>query len=263
MTQKNSVLWSVISIIALIATVVVNALANIIPFNGMNTGEVANQYDIFFFPAAYVFSIWTVIYIGLAIFVVYQLLPSNRSNTRLQAVAPWFVLNSALNSVWMVAWHYNAVLLSVLFMLGILTTLLVIYYKLRIPDLEVSLHEQVCARLPFRIYLGWISVATIANISTWLFTLDIHPFGLPDPTWAAIMIVVAGLLAIAMLFRFRDIWFAAVVVWAVLGIMVRFPEIESIQFTAGVSSSILLGMLIAGLYLQFRHQLIPLHRKKQ
>lgn len=257
--QKNRIL----GLIAIMVAIGVNALANIVPFNGMNTGQVADQYPIYFFPAGYVFSIWTVIYIGTFIYAVYQLLPQQRSNKRFDSVSVWFTISSVCNGLWIIAWHYGYLGISVLLMIGLLFSLIKVYLTLGIGRFTVSRTEWLCSRLPFQIYLGWISVATIANISVALYVWQWTPLGLPGTTWAAIMIVAASLLAVVMQFRFRDSAFVLVVIWALLGIVVRYPNESTIILTAGAAASLLLGTLITLLSLEWGHQLVPLQKPRR
>lgn len=262
-TVLQSFLWRILVLFVLGATVAVNALANIVPFNGKNTGQVADQYDIYFFPAGYVFTIWSVIYIALFAYAIYQLLPAQRKNATLSAIAPLFIVNGIINSAWIVAWHYDAVFVSLLLMLGLLATLIAIYLKLDTKHPSKTESEELFIRFPFRLYLGWISVATIANAAVVLYVYEWNAFGWSDPAWAAIMMVVATLLTCIMLIRFRDITFAGVVIWAFLGIMVRFPNELIIQFTAGITSSLMIGMMIAGLYFHLKKKLPSLEHPFQ
>jgi translocator protein len=167
----------VLNILTFILVVGVNGLANSLPINNQTTGEISDNYPVMFTPAGYVFSIWGLIYLGLLGFVIYQALPAQRDNPRLDRVGYWFVWSCIFNSIWIFLWHYELMLWSVLVMLGILVSLILVYLHLEIGRNRVPLGESLLARLPFSIYLGWISVATIANVSVLLYDLGWDGFG--------------------------------------------------------------------------------------
>ena len=145
------------NIVALVVVIAVNALANILRFGGQTTGEVSDKYHSLFTPAGFTFGIWTVIYLLLAVFVVYQALPAQRENSALLRIGPWFKLGCAANALWMVAWHLEWIMVSLLLMAILLYSLIVIYTQMDGEAWQI--------RLPFSMYLGWIAVAIIANAS--------------------------------------------------------------------------------------------------
>ncbi|UOQ87362.1 tryptophan-rich sensory protein [Gracilibacillus salinarum] len=201
-----------VNLTALLLVVVVNALANIIPINGMTTGEISNQLTVLFTPAGYVFSIWGLIYLLLAIWVFAQL-PSNRRNAPVyQACSELFWISSILNVAWLLCWHYQIFWLSTILMIGLLLTLITLYLRAR------QVKGSTFDILPFSIYLGWISVATIANISYYLVFIgwDQHAV-----FWTMVMIIVATLLAYFFLWSQKDIFYVLVFIWAFIGIGVK------------------------------------------
>ncbi len=207
-------------ILAYIGMVAMNAAAVLLPLNGIATDEVSAMYPSAFTPAGYVFSIWSVIYLGLLVYAISQATPRLRSRPAVARIAWPFVLSSALNAVWLYTWHWLMIELSVLVMALLLLSLIVIYVRLRPRGVDPTPAERWAVRLPFSIYLGWISVATIANASGALKATGWDGLGLADPTWAAIMIGVATLLGIVMLARHRDVGFTMVLAWAFVGIAV-------------------------------------------
>ena len=90
-------------IVSIAGTIIVNALANTLPINGQNTGEVSDRFQVYFVPAAYVFSIWGLIYIGLIVFAIFQALPAQRENPRMRSIGWWVVLGGLANSAWIFA----------------------------------------------------------------------------------------------------------------------------------------------------------------
>ncbi|MCJ7718052.1 MAG: hypothetical protein MUO54_16235, partial [Anaerolineales bacterium] len=159
--MKRIKVQQMITVLATIVTITVNVLANILPINGLNTGEISDRFKIYFVPAGYVFSIWGLIYLGLIVYTVFQALPSQADNQHIKKIAPFYWVGSLANSIWIFLWHYEIFSLTLAAMLTILITLLIIN---RILAKSEGLIKWL-AKLPFSIYLGWISVAIIANAS--------------------------------------------------------------------------------------------------
>lgn len=211
----------VVVIVTLAITIFVNALANSLPLNGQTTGSISDRFPIFFVPAGYVFSIWGLIYLGLVGFAVYQALPAQRENPRLRRTGYLFALSNLLNAVWVVLWHYNVFGLAIVVIVAVLLTLIAIYLRLDIGRYRASPAETWLAQVPFSIYLGWASVATIANTSQLLYWLGWQGAPLSGQAWAAIMLVVASALGALVAWTRRDVAYLAVFVWAFVGIAVK------------------------------------------
>jgi translocator protein len=229
-------------ILAYLGTVVVNALAITLPIGGLSTQEVSALYPALFVPAGYVFSIWSVIYLGLAAYAVAQAVPPLVREERIRSVAWWFVLSGILNSVWLVLWQTLHLYWTVPVMLALLLTLLVIYRRLRV-GAPASGAERWLVRLPFSIYLGWISVATIANISDALLHAGWGGWGLSDVSWAVVMLVVATALGVILVLRERDVAYVLVLVWAFVGIAVAQRQ-EPVVASAALVAAILLVLVV-------------------
>lgn len=210
---------------ALIIMLILNMLAVLLPLNNKTTKELSDAIPSYFVPAGYVFSIWSLIYLALIGYTVYQLLPVSRNNQKLHSIAWLFVINALSNAGWIIVWHYEMVVWSVALMLVILVTLIAMYQKLDIGQTKVTKTQYWLTHFPFSLYLGWISVATIANISGALYVLQWNGWGIAPHIWATIMIILAGLLAIIMLLRRCDYVFAAVIIWALIGIAVKFSAV--------------------------------------
>jgi len=239
--NRNAADWGG-NIAAFIVVIAVNAMANGVPLGGQTTGEISAKYPSLFTPAGYVFSIWGLIYFGLAAFVVWQALPGQRANGRLAAIRTPFVINCLGNAAWIFAWHYDQLLLSVVLMLVILGTLVQIYRRLGAGTTEMPAAERWFARLPFSIYTAWITVATIANISAVQISQGWEDAGIDAVTWTLIKIALAGTIAVTVLFRRRDIAFTLVAVWASAGIAVKQAATPEVAGAALVIA--LLGVLL-------------------
>lgn len=236
-------------LLSVLATLVVNGLANALPINGQTTAEVSDRFPVLFTPAGYVFAIWGLIYLGLIAFAIYQALPRQRDNPRLVRSRPWLMLSGLANIAWLLLWHYEQFPLTMLAMLALLTLLIVTYLRLEIGQQPVGAGERWLARLPISIYLGWVSVATIANASVLLVDQGWTGWGLSAAAWSVIMIAAAVVIGSAMVLRRREVAFPLVLVWAFAGIGVRNVGLPLVLLTACVAAAL---MLTAAVWSAFR-----------
>jgi tryptophan-rich sensory protein len=218
---------------SLIATLATNGLANALPLNGQTTGEISDRFPIPITPAGYVFSIWGLIYLGLIGYTGYQALPGQRQNQRLRRIGPWFMVSCLANIAWILLWHYNQYKLTLIAMLSLLFSLIMIVRQL---DRDIaawnemvesgerpSTTEFALVDLPFRIYLGWISVATIVNTTVVLYDAGWDGFGLDPQVWTTMLLGAGTALAAGQALFRRDAAFALVVAWAFAGVALRQP----------------------------------------
>lgn len=241
-TRPSRLPWLQISnIVALIVTIVMNALSNALPFNNLSTGEISGRFPTRFTPAGYVFSIWGLIYLGLIVFVIYQALPAQRDNPRLRALGYSFVLSCVFNIAWLFAWHYLAISLSPFILIALLLTLMVIYRRLRIGEERLPLGEAAALHWPFQIYLGWASVAVVANISIALYNLG---WQANAELWASVAIVVASAIGLTMLWRKADKLFSGVLLWAFIGIAVAQSDAPLVVTVALVAALVLVVAVV-------------------
>ncbi|MCJ7530439.1 MAG: tryptophan-rich sensory protein [Anaerolineales bacterium] len=236
----------VINLLAVVATIVVNGLANALPLNGQLTGEISDQFKVYFVPAGYVFSIWGLIYVGLIAFGVYQMLPSQRENPRLRRIGYLFALSCLANIVWLFLWHYEFFIYTITIMVALLGLLIAIYLRLEIGRAQVPVKEKWLVDLPFSIYLGWITVATIANASDVLDYLKWSGWGIRPEVWAVIMLIAGVGIALAMSLTRGDIAYQLVIVWAFVGIAVKQTAMPVVANAAWVMSALVILVLIIG-----------------
>jgi hypothetical protein len=222
-------------VVVMLATIVINILANALPINGMNTGAISDSFHVYFVPAGYVFAIWGIIYIGLIAYAVYQALPSQKENPLLQATGWWVVLGGLANNAWIFLWHYLQFVGTLGAMLILLATLIAVYVRLGINRSKVSAGETWAVRVPFSIYLGWITVATIANVTDVLDYLKWNRFGISDATWMVVVLGAVVLITGLMNFLRRDIAYALVLLWALAGIAVKFPAAGVVTLSVWVT----------------------------
>lgn len=243
--MNRDLVLQIITVIVFIATVVVNSLANALPLNGQTTGAISDSFKVFFVPAGYVFSIWGLIYLALGVFTVYQALPAQRANPRLRKIGYWFVAGSIANTAWIFLWHYNQYPLTLLAMLTLLAALIVIYVRLEIGKTAPSSLERWTVNFPFSLYLGWITVATIANVTALLDYLKWNGWGIAPEVWTAIMLTAAVIIAGLMLLTRRDSTYLLVLVWAFVGIAVKHSATPSVSLAAWVAAGLVAAFAAA------------------
>lgn len=238
----------VLNILGFLLMILLNFLANFLPINGMNTGELSDKYPNLFVPAGLTFSIWGVIYLLLLIFTIYQastLFSSkdSRVNTIVSQVGIWYFISSVSNALWIIMWHYELLPVSIVVMLFILLSLLLTNFGIVNINDVMTRKEKFLTKAPFGVYLGWICVATIANITAWLTGLHWNGGGLEQDSWAVIMIVIGAIIVLFAALRLRNGYLALAVVWAFAGIVIKRqssePVYQSIAFIAGAAAVVL------------------------
>lgn len=228
--------YQILNVIGLLAVIAVNFLANSLPIGGKTTGEISADFPSLFTPAGFTFSIWGVIYLLLIAFIIYQSKglfgDSNlKQNRFLYRIDIWFFLSSLANIAWLFAWHHQIIWLSLVFMAVLLGSLVTIYANLGAGKRIISRMEHFLVHVPFSIYLGWITVATIANVSIFLLKINWNRFGFSPEFWTVVMIAVAAIVGIYILLLRKDFFYSMVIVWALFGIISKrmADEAESME----------------------------------
>lgn len=217
--MKNRLL-KIGSLVTYVAMVVVNFLANSLPINNRSTGEISNDYPNLFAPAGIAFSIWGLIYLLLAGYVVFQFVKkSEETEGLLKKINPLFIATSVANSVWIFAWHYDVIGLSVLIMAAILILLIKIADILR--KEQFTAWEKLFIWAPFSIYFGWITVAAIANITIFLVSIGWNGFGISDFIWTCAILLIGATIGILRMQKDKNTAYGLVLVWAYLGILLK------------------------------------------
>jgi hypothetical protein len=246
MVAKNPVLLRWSNIIAFAFTVIVNSLAGSTTLiGGVNTAQISDSNPTLITPAGYVFAIWGIIYVLLGVFVVFQALPSQREKEYTKKIGWLFVLSSIVNIAWLFLWQYNFLSLSVVLMFLLLASLILIYLRLGIGKTPVMLREKLATHVPFSVYLGWITIASIANVSVTLVSVNWDGFGISPEIWATLIIIVALVITLLVLATRRDIAYGLVIVWALIGIAVKQSGNQNIVILTEASAIIVLLALAA------------------
>jgi hypothetical protein len=236
----KDIVRQVVVVLSTIIVIVVNGLASALSLNGKNTGEISDQFDVFFVPAGYVFAIWGLIYLGLIGYSIYQVLPSQRENPRLRRIGYLYALSCGANVIWLFLWHYEVFVFSIVAMVALLLLLIAIYLSLGTGRSAASTDETWLARVPFSIYLGWVTVATIANATSLLEYLNWTGWGIAPEVWAVIMLIAGSLITLAVSLSRGDVAFVLVIVWAFVGIAVK----QSDTPLVAISAAFLAGLLL-------------------
>lgn len=251
--MNHAALRPTLNVVVLLATIAVNGLANALPLNGQTTGDISNRFPVRFVPAGYVFAIWGLIYLALSAFGVYQALPAQRQHPLIERISRLFALSCGFNIAWLLAWHYNLFPLTLGLMLGLLATLIGIYARLRSTTNAVSRADHWLIRLPFSIYLAWITVATIANACIVLYAAGWNGFGLSAELWAVILVGVGLAITAFISLRVSDAAYGLVILWAYIGIAVKQADALLIVGAAGIGSAIVALLVVVAFFRSSPH----------
>jgi len=248
--NTNTKLLQVANIVAFVAMIVVNTLATTVGLFGWETGALSDGIRNLFVPAGLTFSVWGVLYLLLLLFAVYQargLFAANRPAPEALGRVGWlFAASSLANIAWLLLWHLKLVGLSMIPMAVLLVTLIAVHVRLGTGRTRSTGTERWLARVPFSAYLGWITVAIVANATAALVTAGWNGFGLAPEVWAVAMVIVASLLALVMLLTRRDAAYALVVVWALAGIALKRSADASAASQAVYVAAVACAAVVAG-----------------
>ncbi|MEX0997151.1 MAG: tryptophan-rich sensory protein [Flavobacteriaceae bacterium] len=250
--------------IAYVSMIFINYLSNTGLINGNTNASISRDVQNLFTPAGYAFSIWGLIYLLVLGFVIYQglgLFKKSLDNDVASKVGIWFVISCVANGLWLFAWLHEFLGLSVLVMLVLLYSLIKIVVRTRKEHLNPSFKIILFLWWPFGIYVGWISVALIANVAGYLTQIDWNGFGLSSAFWSLTMILIAGALNLFITWKRNMREFAFVGAWALTAIAIANREVDqTISYTATVVAVIL--VLSSILHAFKKWKVVPLFQKK-
>jgi len=238
--KRSDITRQAVTVLAFLLTMAVNVAANAVPFNGQTTRAISDGFNVFIIPAGYVFAIWGLIYVLLGAFTTWQALPRNRDDATLRRLGYLPALSGLINSIWLLLFHYNAFVIALGVIVALLVTLIAIHLRLweNRPQLRGTPFWTV--RVPWSVYLGWVTVATITNVAQTLSFVGFDGFGIEPALIAAVVLAVGIAIASMFVLRFRDAPYGLVIVWAYVGIAVK--ESDTL-LVAGMAT---LGALIVG-----------------
>jgi len=258
MSKMSPHFLQIANALAILAALAFNLMVNILPLNGVYTGQVSDHYPNLFTPPGYVFAIWGVIYILLGVFVVYEVRAGQRGEAYLKDIGLWYVLGSLANITWLTLFHFSynipgLLVLSMIPIVVLLFSLLMTYIRLGIGKKTVAFKQMLAIHLPVSVYLGWISLATIANAAS---VLNALIPGIPmavQGLWTAAVIIIALLITLLMIVLRKEVAFGLVVIWASVGIAIKQMAVQMIYLTA-VSAAVIVAVAIV---------LFPLIRRRK
>jgi hypothetical protein len=244
----SGIVLAIATLIAILATLTVNILSNFSPPKGANIGEIANTtlQGVQITPANYAFAIWGLIYLGLIAYGLYQLHPTQRGHPTIRRVDALLIVACVAQMVWVYLFTLSLFWPSVVAMLGILLPLIGAYLQLQVGRERVARERKWLTHVPFSVYLGWISVATIVNIASALYISGWNGWGISGAGWTVIMLIVSAAIAAIIAVQRADIAFTLVFIWAYVAIAVRQLDDPAIWITALVAAIVLAGLLLFG-----------------
>lgn len=236
---------AIATLVAILATLLINSLSNFFPPDGLNVGEIANTIlnDVAILPANYAFAIWGVIYLGLIAYGVYQLRPAQRQDAQLRRVNSLLIVACLAQIAWIYLFTLRLFWVSVVAMVVILLALIGAYLNLRIGRVRVARDRKWLAHIPFSIYLAWISVATIVNVAAALYASGWQGWGLSSAAWTVVMLVVGAAIAAGVIGQRADLAFGLVFIWAYIAIAIRQSDVQPIWLTAAIAAGLLAILL--------------------
>lgn len=255
--NKDNFAIKVIVVLTYVGMLITNILANTLPINGITTGAVSDSYENLFAPAGITFTIWGVIYLLLMIYSFFQLgivlkEANEKRSLLIKNIGILFSISSVANIVWILSWHYDQMLLTLILIVVMLLCL--IFISLLIRKENLNLKERFFIKLPFSIYFGWLSVATIANVVVILVKFNWDGLGISPAIWTMFILGIGTAIGITTMFKNRDLGYGMVFLWAYLGIIIKHTSVfqgayPSVIMTAGIC---IVFFLVAGAYLAIR-----------
>lgn len=226
----------VVTIVAIVGSIAVNTVSNIFPLNGVNVGKLSNTLfaNVQIIPANYAFAIWGLVYVGLIAFGIAQLQPNQRQNPSLQQGGYRLAIACVAQCAWIYLFLARLFPLSTLAMVGIVVPLIGLYQSLHDGQRRVSQQERWLIHIPISIYLGWITVATVVNVAIALYSVNWSGWGISSEVWTVVMMVVSAAIAAIVNIQRRDMAYLLVIVWALVGIVIRQMSVPLIAVTGGI-----------------------------
>ncbi|MBC7904646.1 MAG: tryptophan-rich sensory protein [Gemmatimonadaceae bacterium] len=225
--MKRLRILAILNAVTLVIHISLSYLTQVKAVNSQDVGEVSSKYPSLFTPAPITFAVWGVIYLTLGIFVVYHIIKTQKANifhpanASLKNIGPWFIINNLLTASWLIAWTNEKMVLSVVLILAQLLSLIVIHLRADIYRPRLISETKYFSQAPLSIYFGWITIATIANVSSWLASTDWNGAGIGSVSWTFIMIIAAGMIATLVITTRKNVFYGLVVLWALYGIILK------------------------------------------
>lgn len=231
--------------VALVSTVFINYLSNSGAVNGKTIGSVSDGLRSLFTPAGYAFSIWGFIYLLLFGFIFYQgrsLFKKNTEDDFVEKIGPWFIISCIANSGWVFLWLLGYTGLSCIFIFLLLFSLLKIIMNNRMEIWDAPAKVILFLWWPFVFYAGWVTVASIANVSAYLVKINWDAWGISPQNWTIIMIIIAAVINVTVIYTRNLREFATAGVWALIAIAVPNYDSHPIIAYVAIAASIIIAI---------------------
>ncbi len=236
---------TILNLLSVILVIIVNYISQTLQFNNNTIGSLSQEYQNLFTPQGYAFAIWGIIFIALLVYSGYQIYCaffSERDADFIAETGPWFAIANFANAGWVVVWLYEFTGLSVLFMFVILFSLIMIIRKTRMELWDAPLSTIAFTWWPICLYTGWITVATIANVASYLAKIGWDGWIFTERQWTIIMILVAVIINLLIIYRRNMREFAAVGIWALIAIYVRHSDRMPVIAFVALGGAIIIGI---------------------
>lgn len=233
-------------------------------FSGQDVGQVSLKFDTVFAPAGITFAIWGIIYISLLAFTICHIFyafkkpDSHQVNQDTTQIGYLFVLNNITTGLWLMAWVNEQMLVSVLLILIQLITLILISIRANIAGTDRPFVSKVFTHFPLSIYFGWISIATIANVTAFL---KFSGWTDSESLWTIVMIGVACLLSLFIILIKRNTFYGFVVLWALYGIILKRQQVDAVQYENVINAAYAaIFIVILAIGIRLLKTIRPLHQ---
>jgi len=244
-------------VLGFVGTIVVNTLSSLELINNITPEELSDALPNYFVPAGLTFAVWGVIYIGLLALTIYSTIELFKKKEEesyfIDKMGVEFIIASIANIAWIFLWHYQAagnymVLFSLIAMIVLLASLLTMYLRLKIGKREVSVKEKWLVHIPISLYLGWITIATVANATAFIVDLEMNKllfagYWLSEEYWTNLMLIIATIITILMLYIRKDIAYSLIVLWAFAGIILKRIQTPPVVLEIVTTAAIGIGLI--------------------
>lgn len=250
MRKPTIVLIPFLNALGTFIMIYVNYLSISLPLNNQTPQDISQRYQTIITPPSITFSIWSVIYLSLLCFIIYQITRLYKNELYLvEKTGIWYFTSTLLNVVWLFVWHYEKIILSTVVMVLLFLNLIMLYKRIGIGEISVPTLDKIFMFFPFSIYTGWISIATVLNISVLLVYLNWNAFGIPHDWWGFIVISFVTCIGLAVVITKNDIFFGLTYLWALGGIF--FSKVDVTQLVGSIKHPLTFSATVVGVILIF------------
>lgn len=244
MKNMNTKTKSWINLIAFIISIAINGLGASGFINGMSQKDVSNNYHTLITPAPFTFSIWGLIYSLVFITLIMMIVKEKDRDVKklIDIFTPVFLLSSLFNILWIVTFSYEKIGISTILIFALLISLTKINQRLFEYRNEVPYK---LTGLSFGLYAGWLTIATVVNISAFLVSINWNGFGIADTVWAAIVLLIALIIVILISMKLKNVVYPLPVAWAFFGILKESERLANdINYGPYIKPATIIGIVV-------------------